>query len=169
MPLKYSFLFPICCLILLKKFTSLFLHYTFEWNQDNFAYQTSSLQPIILHNLPHCLTDSTISTTVTPIPNCFEQDVFDFLFFSFTFLPFWKLIASCLFLMPQSSSPSHECLPTSKFVAHSAVWYIRIFCILSSLPSCTCVLLLSSTVYYFLTFIDVPYKCFQSICNFTRF
>ena len=26
---------------------------------------------------------------------------------------------SCIFLMPKSSSPSHECLPTSKFVAHS--------------------------------------------------
>ena len=91
------------------------LHYTFEWNQANLANQTSSLQPIILHCFRHFLPYS----TTTPNPNCFEREVFDFLFFSFTFLPFWKLITSRVFPTPESSSPSHECLPTSRFVMHS--------------------------------------------------
>ena len=115
MPVTYSFLLPLWCLNLLKKVSTIFLYYTFEWNQANFAYKTSSLQPIILHCFPHCLPDS----TTTPNPSCFEQEVFDFLFFSFTLLPFWNLITSRVFLTPESSSPSHECLPTSKFVAHS--------------------------------------------------
>ena len=50
---------------------------------------------------------------------------FYFLFFSFTFLPFWKLITSRVFPTPESSSPSHECLPASRFVAHSMEhWFI---------------------------------------------
>ena len=75
---------------------------------------------------PHCLPDSTTTITTTPNPNCFEQEVFDFLFFSFTFLPFWKFITSRVFLTPESSSPSHESLPTSKLwnidSAYIKVW-----------------------------------------------